>query len=179
MLGGGSTAGAGGDGAGGEEAAWGSRVRLALNPQKSAYLEKCSIRLLISPFALISLLVCAAAVLLSGREGEAEEGGRGGGREACAEMLQLPKPNFSFPLGTPLATRLAGLQAMSPSEEGRLSSSLAHCFRAGGEVGEKESNPQSLLSPVQLCSCQSLLRCLQLSVRPKPRAEAKGQNREG
>lgn len=52
----------------------GSGVRLALNPQKSPYLEKCSIRLLISPFALISLLVCAAAVLLSGREGEAEEG---------------------------------------------------------------------------------------------------------
>lgn len=86
VLGGGSTVGAGGDGAGGEEAAWGSSVRLALNPQKSAYLEKCSIRLLISPFALISLLVCAAAVLLSGREGEAEEGGRGGGREARARL---------------------------------------------------------------------------------------------
>lgn len=59
----------------------GADVRLALNPQKSPYLEKCSILLLISPFASISLLVCAAAVLLSGREGEAEEGGRGRRRE--------------------------------------------------------------------------------------------------
>lgn len=59
----------------------GSDVRLALNPQKSPYLEKCSILLLISPFASISLLVCAAAVLLLGREGEAEEGGRGRRRE--------------------------------------------------------------------------------------------------
>lgn len=70
VLGRGSTAGVGDDGVGGEEVARGAGMRLALNPQKSPYLEKCSIRLLISPFALISLLVCAAAVLLSGREGE-------------------------------------------------------------------------------------------------------------
>lgn len=74
MLEGDSAAGGGVGGAEGEEVAWGSSMRLALNPQKSPYLEKCSIRLLISPFALISLLVCAAAVLLSGRAGAAEEG---------------------------------------------------------------------------------------------------------
>jgi len=95
-------------------------VRLALNPQKSPYLEKCSIRLLISPFALISLLVCAAAVLLSGREGEAEEG-VGRQEHACAGDAPTSQDQ--------LCVLLLALRPLSPSAGGRLSSGPRHWLR--------------------------------------------------
>lgn len=119
MLGGDSAAGGGVDGVEREEAAWASGMRLALNPQKSPYLEKCSIRLLISPFALISLLVCAAAVLLSGKEGEAEEGA--GRREhACARDAPTSQGQLCVLL-------LASV--ILPSVRGTLGSSLARWLR--------------------------------------------------
>lgn len=144
-LGGGSTAGVGGDGDGGEEVARGSGMRLTLNPQKSPYLEKCSIRLLISPFALISLLVCAAAVLLSGREGEAEEGA--GRREhACAGDAPTSQGQ--------LCVLLLASGPLGPSAGGRLSSGLTRwlrgCFQGKrfGRVVQKASSllPNSLLA---------------------------------
>lgn len=82
----------------------GSDVRLALNPQKSPYLEKCSILLLISAFASISLLVCAAAVLLSGREGEAEEGGE---RTPVSRMLGMTPSQICILLGATSCNPLA------------------------------------------------------------------------
>lgn len=149
-----------------EEVAWGSSMRLALNPQKSPYLEKCSIRLLISPFAFISLLVCAAAVLLSGRAGAAEEGA--GRREhACAR--EAPTSHGQLRVLLLRVIRLlrgqAGLQPCTWAQE-------VFLRQDGGRA------LQTLLSPVQQLSRQSLLRCLKLGVHPKPRPEAKSQRRE-
>lgn len=160
-----------GDCARGEEATRGSSVRLALNLQKSAYLEQCSIHLLISPLALISLLVLLPQCCFrGGREGG---NGRGGGREPRTRLRRrcsnFPRPTLPCP---------AGLRALHPSEGDRVSSGLGPWLRGCFQGRRVEEQSKNLLSPAQLPSCQSLLRHLKLGVHPMPRAEAKSQRRE-
>lgn len=113
-----------GNGAGGRAgSSGGSDVRLALNPQKSPYLEKCSILLLISAFASISLLVCAAAVLLSGREGEAEEAGE---RTPVLRMLGMSPSQICILLG---ATSCNPLASSTPCWA---------CWAAASHVGSRD-----------------------------------------
>lgn len=119
-------------GARGEEAARGSGVRLALNPQKSPYLEQCSIHLLISPLALISLLVllpqcCFRAGRGEGSEGAAQEGA-GSPEHACAGDAPTSQGQ--------LCLVLLGSGPAHPSKGSRVSSGLGPwlrgVFQAGG-----------------------------------------------
>lgn len=171
MPGEGGPAGTGGGAARGEEAARGSGVRLALNPQKSPYLEQCSIHLLISPLALISLLVLLPQCCFrGGREEGAAQEGAGSPERACAGDAPTSQGQ--------LCLVLLDSGPSHPSEGGRVSSGLGPwlvgCFQ-GKRVEEKSKN---LLSLAQPPSCQSLQRHLKLGVHPRPRAEAKSQRRE-